>query len=375
MQTASQRPLRSLVYAFLAGALLLAGAACGDRPAADTTPPAHDGAGHTTGNPHGMPPPGMPGHGMPAGGMAGHGSPSGPHWEWDTPRAWKTIAPKPLTEVTFAVPGDARAFVTLTVLARGGAPLDVVNRWRAQMGAAPLTALEDTAASRIELLGRTGHFVRIDGRHAGTGGENTLEDARLLGVLRDHAAGRVFLKMIGPRETVAAQAGVFRTWAGSLRRTTLPGVAVGSTPKEQRVTWTAPAGWRLQPPRPMREVTYKPSAASTVECSVTILGAGAADVAANLAIWRGQVGRPALSAEAIAALPRIRVLGREVAVLAAEGPFHGSGGQVVPDAALLGVVCPRGDHAVFVKMVGPRAEVLALREAFEAFCRSLRSAQ
>jgi hypothetical protein len=47
-------------------------------------------------------------------------------------------------------------------------------------------------------------------------------------------------------------------------------------------------------------------------------------------------------------------------------------GENVPDALFLGVICLLEDDALFVRLIGPRAEVEAHREEFKALCRSLR---
>ena len=50
------------------------------------------------------------------------------------------------------------------------------------------------------------------------------------------------------------------------------------------------------------------------------------------------------------------------------------GGDPRPDSAVLGAICMREQDAVFVKMVGPRDEVLALRETFVRFLASFEDA-
>jgi hypothetical protein len=108
------------------------------------------------------------------------------------------------------------------------------------------------------------------------------------------------------------------------------------------------------------------------ECYVTVLSGPAGGVDANLNRWQEQMGQPPLEATAIQALPRLTVLGREAPFMEATGDFTGMDGQTQGSSALLGVICPLEDRALFVKMTGPRDEVLAEKENFVAFCESLR---
>ena len=79
-----------------------------------------------------------------------------------------------------------------------------------------------------------------------------------------------------------------------------------------------------------------------------------------------------LDEEAVKALPTIEVLGRACRLLELTGTFTGMDGQAEAGAGLLGVVCPRTSDTVFVKMVGPAAEVEPQKANFEALCRSLK---
>jgi len=149
----------------------------------------------------------------------------------------------------------------------------------------------------------------------------------------------------------------------------------GHPPVSPGLAWTAPEGWVGQPAKRMRVVTFRPSAESAAECYVTVLGPEAGDVTANMDRWREQMGQPRLDRAEFARLPRIQVLGQDIAVLQVEGSYRGDQDEQIAEAALLGIVCPDKDHSLFVKMIGPKAEVLAERANFEAFCRSLRRAK
>ena len=78
------------------------------------------------------------------------------------------------------------------------------------------------------------------------------------------------------------------------------------------------------------------------------------------------------SAAEVAALPKVRVLGVDSPLLEATGEYSGMGaGAPVQDTTLFGIVCILEDRAIFVKMLGPSAQVLAERERFAAFVASM----
>jgi hypothetical protein len=139
--------------------------------------------------------------------------------------------------------------------------------------------------------------------------------------------------------------------------------------------WTAPAGWREAPARPMRLVTFWPAADAKSECYVARLGGQGGGVAANINRWRGQMNQPPLDDPALAGLAKIEVLGQPAPLVEIEGEYAAMGtAPAQPGYALLGTVAPLGEQTIFVKLIGPVADVKAQRGRFIEFCRSLRAA-
>jgi hypothetical protein len=122
----------------------------------------------------------------------------------------------------------------------------------------------------------------------------------------------------------------------------------------------------------MRSVTYSPSENSPAECYVAVLGGSAGGVEANINRWRQQMGRTPLSPAEIDSLPKIQVLGQACPLVEISGSYTGMGGEQHQDYMMLGVVCSLPSSSVFVKMIGPEAEVRAERDNFVVFCESLR---
>lgn len=134
-----------------------------------------------------------------------------------------------------------------------------------------------------------------------------------------------------------------------------------------------PAGWEVREPRPMRDINLGVAGAPDTECFVTVIPGDGGGVEMNINRWASQVGQPDLDPEAIAALPRIEMLGVEAVLVDLEGTFTGMRGEVnIPGAVVLGAVAMLEEHGVFVKMTGPAETVRAHEEAFQAFSASLR---
>lgn len=300
-------------------------------------------------------------------------------FEWETPEGWRQLGASGMRLLNFRVAGrdDAECYLTM-LQGSGGGVLANVNRWRRQMGRSPLSQAEVDRLPRREFFGRDAVLVEVEGTLQGK------KDRKLLALLVVLPMGVITMKMTGPAEVVDDERGRFLELCDSLRLRHGPASAAGkseagSGPRTAsafdpgKLRWRAPEGWKRKPVESaMRVVTFAASPSGRTECVVFVLRGDGGGVVANLNRWRGQVGQPPLSPEAIGDLPRIQVLGRRVPLLDARGDFDdGMGGPRRGDQGLLGVVRLLDEHALFVKMVGPAEEVAAQKDAFVAFCRSL----
>lgn len=321
-----------------------------------------------------------------------------PSWGYRLPAGWEVLPPAEMRELGFKVAGSDDALCTFAILrGTGGGLAANVNRWRKQMSLEPLTSDEVAELPRRRFLTAEAVEVDLEGTYVGMGGDRPLEKARMFGLIAVVERESAFLKMVGPAEIVAAERDAFDRLQRSLMP---PGVPTGempaghpptgdlppghppmgmgpsapapSSPAPSRFQWKAPEGWVRQPPKPMREVTFKPAGATTTECYIAVLGGMGGGLAANVNRWRQQMGQPALDEAGIAALPTAEVLGgKGVFVTVAEGDFSGDAGEQLEGAALLGFIVERPSDWVFVKMRGPAIEVLPEQASFEAFCKSL----
>jgi hypothetical protein len=108
------------------------------------------------------------------------------------------------------VAGDQKAEVTIIDLpASAGDIGDVlanVNRWRRQIGLAPLEAADQVEARDLAVNGKTGTYVELIG-----------EPQAILAVMVPDGDRVWFIKMMGDRELVDSEKQGFRSFAESIR--------------------------------------------------------------------------------------------------------------------------------------------------------------
>jgi hypothetical protein len=146
------------------------------------------------------------------------------------------------------------------------------------------------------------------------------------------------------------------------------------------VRWTAPAGWKAEPARPMRAATYAvpPAAGDTMpgECGVFFFGPGqGGSIEANLERWSSQfVGADGKTAPA--KVGKRTISGLTVTTIESAGRYTGMGGPMatttrgVPGYRLLGAIVQGPGGNVFVKFTGPANTVAAHQAKFEQLLTS-----
>jgi hypothetical protein len=147
------------------------------------------------------------------------------------------------------------------------------------------------------------------------------------------------------------------------------------------ISWTPPAGWNAQAPRPMRAATYliAPAAGDSTgaECVVNYFGPGqGGGVDANIERWKGQVqgpdGRPA-----IAKVEKRAVRNVPITVIDTSGSYAGMGGpmaaasKAVPGYRLLGAIVEGPGGSVFFKLTGPARTIAAQQKNFDQLLASI----
>lgn len=143
---------------------------------------------------------------------------------------WKKKMPRSrIVEHEFEIPvveGD-KIPGRLTVMGSGGSIDENVNRWLGQFTDAagkPLTK-DKAKVDKLSIGGLTVHYVDLSGTYkdmpAGpfAGGATTLrENYRMLGaIIENKKSGNYFLKLYGPKATIAANEKAFQDFVNSLK--------------------------------------------------------------------------------------------------------------------------------------------------------------
>ena len=146
-----------------------------------------------------------------------------------------------------------------------------------------------------------------------------------------------------------------------------------SQPKlAQVLSWDTPDGWSEAPPAPMREINF--TFGENGECYVAQSQGSLAD---NFNRWRKQMGQDPLPEEDIENLETVMVLGTPGYFGAIDGDYTSFGQtEAVKDYRMLGTIVPvpNTPASLFIKLIGPSAEVENQEDAFRQFCQSLRPA-
>jgi hypothetical protein len=149
--------------------------------------------------------------------------------------------------------------------------------------------------------------------------------------------------------------------------------ANAKNPARAAPSYDLPTGWVELPPAPMREVNLAVAGDARAGCYLTTLNGEAGGLAANVNRWRGQLSLPPLTAEEIAALPRVEWLGRSAVLADFEGAWTGMAGDGEPsEGRLVGLLAIDPSRSRFLKMVGPRDVIAREVGAFRALVASFR---
>lgn len=330
----------------------------------------------------------LPGGTDPASGNALPPSAAASEFSYTLPAGWTEAPATAMRPVNLKVGEASECYITV-LGGDGGGLSSNLNRWRKQMGQPDLSGVELAALPKHPLLGGEAAYIVIDGTFSGMGGAGEKPDYRMLGLAQVAEGHAMFVKFTGPRAEIEAQTANFEAWVASLSRgatapTAPPAANPSTTPAApsapsvpaptgagmdtSKLQWVAPTSWTRGADRMMRLVTYT---VGQSECYVTLLDGPAGGVEPNLNRWRGQMGAEPLSAEAIAQLPKVTVMGKEGQMLEVSGTYTTMNGQVLAGQKLVGLICMLDNGLLTVKMTGPEAEVTAELENFKSFCASI----
>lgn len=294
------------------------------------------------------------------------------------PTGWVSVPPRSSLRVAdFSITSAPGVECYVVMMAGdGGGLVANVNRWRDQVGQAPIDAAEVDALPKYTLFSNPATFVEVEGNYKNMEAE-VVAGAKLVGLIHSFPAFTLFVKMTGPTALVDEQLPRFMELCASFRASD-PRLGSGAGPSgnsgpqgpaNQGLSWTVPAGWSKTGARSMRLVNFDVGAGA--ECYISVLGGSGGGVLDNVNRWLKQIGKPEIGADGVANLTHIPVLGQQAPLVDGTGDFKGMDGEDTSGQGLMATIVLLPSKAVTVKLIGPAGAVAAQRDAFVNFAASL----
>jgi hypothetical protein len=266
-----------------------------------------------------------------------------PQLKWEAPAGWETLPPGNFRVASFKVTGPDGKQADVSVIplpGDAGGDFSNVNRWRGQVGLAPIA--EDELAKFTQAVEIAGQPSAL---YEQTGATNSI-----LAAIQHRAGTTWFYKMTGDSQLVPQQKPVFIAFLKSIQ------FAAASEPTGSP-QWNPPADWQAVPPGQflVAKFTVADGAAAVNISSSPGDGGG---VVANVNRWRKQLGLP--PSEEVAA--EMETTGGRASVVEMAGEKN----------ALVGVIVRQADRAWFYKLMGDPAVVAAQKDAFLKFVREVK---
>jgi hypothetical protein len=280
---------------------------------------------------------------------------------------------------------------------QSGGELENLNRWRGQIGLAPITEAELPAQTQPVTIGTlTGKLFEMVGDKLTLDGKYK---ARTLAAVLSLSGTTVFFKMTGEDALVTENKTKFIEWLKSVQTgapgameptaastlpptatpapvTSIPPMVSSSTagvpppPATGVPAWAPPAHWKAGGQRPMRLATFEVPGGNdqVADLSISALGGTAGGVLANLNRWRTQ--QLGLTAATEADLPKLTSQVPVTGGVATLVDFAGEG--ELKGTRMLAAIVNRPDRTWFFKLTGPDAVLGAERENFVKFLQSVK---
>jgi hypothetical protein len=311
---------------------------------------------------------------------------------YDLPEGWKVLPVSQYKTVNLQVAGDEQATCHMSILGgTGGGLLANVNRWRSQIGLAPIGQEELAKLPRHKFFNNPALLLDLKGRYAGMSGGSGKEEWGLMGLLLVSPKGSLFLKMQGPSELLQKEKQNFLDLASSFRLEAPDhadhpgheehakeagkeaGGAAASPPSKSGskggLRYDQPVSWQPLPGSQYRLVNFAIGKGGQTECYVSQSGGG---LLPNINRWRGQMGLKPVNDGELSKLPKLMVLGVETPLLRIEGSFQGMSGPRIDKAGMLATYVETRGTSFAIKLTGPIAEVVSAKKDFVNFVQSMR---
>ena len=290
-----------------------------------------------------------------------------PHPDWQLPDGWEEQPGTGVRIATITIPTSGKPLeLTVTSLPWTGTQADLlsnVNRWRGQLQLAPI-APQGLADCTRELAasGATLTIVDLRGRMQSAGMTPPFATG---GLAPPGGNGG------SPGGNLAASPSVPEMPAGH------PAFSRSGAADKISVEYESPTGWQSEPASGIRRAVFRITDGDR-EAKVTVIdfpaGAGPmiADPLSNINRWRSEVGLEPLAADDLsAATEPIEIAGLQASYVEAI-PAASKSQESNADHGTLAAMATSDDVVWFFKITGDRDLVVAQRDQFKSFLKSVR---
>lgn len=324
-----------------------------------------------------------------------------PRLSWTKPEGWNEAPPGQMRAASFNVKGDSGKQADVSVIPLpGAAGGDVanVNRWRGQVGLAPLSSEELTkTAEAVEIAGQPAQLYDVAGAANGSS-----DPTRILGVIQQRDGMAWFFKMTGNDPLVAKEKTAFVVFLKSVKYeagetaaslpashppvggetlpsghpdiSTIPATASLASPVpsgEGKPIWEVPTGWKEIPGGQflVAKFTLTGDGGAQAAVNVSMSAGDGGGLAANVNRWRGQLGQaPWTAAELQQQAKEIPVATGTATLI----EMSGADARTSQPAALVGAIVSQPGQAWFYKLMGDAKVVESQKAAFTKFVQTVK---
>jgi hypothetical protein len=308
---------------------------------------------------------------LPAGHPPMGGQPMGARAKWTMPVGWTEAPLGSMRVASFRIASnDKRAEVSVIPLAgTGGGDLENVNRWRGEVGLAPITDDElKKQAQPVQVDGQAASLFEMDGKTAdGTAG-------RVVAAIQHRDGTAWFFKMAGDNELVAQHKSSFVSFLESfqfLKGDETPPQTVSRPRASGEPQWDVPSGWKEGPAGQFLTAKFiiQGDGNTRAEVNVSNAAGDGGGFAANVNRWRQQIGLNAMSPDELVKASKTIEVTKGIASVV---EMRGTDARTGNPASVVGVIVMQEGRAWFYKLAGDEKVVEAQRETFLQFVQGVR---
>jgi hypothetical protein len=280
---------------------------------------------------------------------------------WTLPEGWQQLPPDGIRLANFAVPGKEGAAAAVAVTSfpgEMGTDWANVNRWRQQLGLAPVEE-GDISSAPVTVDSSDGKLFDLSG-----------STARMIVASVRRSGATWFFKMTGDPAAVGEAKPAFMEFLKSIRFSggndsepaTTTTAGDGSSPK-----WSVPSNWVEKTPGPMlfESFSIADNAGANAAVTVSFFQGAVGGVLANVNRWRGQIGLAPVEQDQLAGISSALDTAGGAATLV---DFEGADAR--PGQRLVAVILPHGENTWFYKLLGDKALVATEKDSFVNFVKN-----